>query len=535
MPEQDADNLISAMARPDFYPDRPDAVELRQTHISQVFLAGQFVYKLKKPVRLAFVDYSTLELRYHYCQEEVRLNRRLTPRVYLGVLPIIRQQSAFALGERAAQSFDPAAVEYAVKMRRLPEERMLENLLRAGQAGGEDLRRIAELLAAFHKSAPRDRSMVYGCAQAIAESIDRNLEECRPFAGETLTASEFATIERFNRHFVSTHRELLERRAREGMVREGHGDLRSEHICVTEHIDVVDCVEFSERLRYADVASDFAFLLMDLDRLGAPVPGHQLLSAYIRASGDPELCTLLNFYKCYRAVVRGKVATLKSRERENSGAQRHAAQHKARGYFALASRYARAGSPALIVVCGLSASGKSTIAQALSERIGFEVFNSDVLRKRLAGLAPASGAGAPYGEGIYGEELTAKTYDALYDDALKTLHSGRGVIIDATFKDAGQRGRFQDLAQRMGVPIVFVQCVATPAEVKRRLDARQSSAGAVSDATWEIYLRQKEDFAPFGPETADYHLTVDSAQQPPAAIADQIERFLADHAQAARG
>ena len=269
-PERD---LIAAMTEPGFYPERPSSVEFRQTHISCVFLAGQSVYKIKKPVRFSFVDYSTLELRYQFCHDEVRLNRRLTPRVYLGVFPIVRSPQGFALGPEPVEQFDPAAAEYAVKMRRLPDERSLERLVRAKQVKGAEMRAIAQVLAKFHAEAARDQSMRYGSPEAVAEVVSRNLEECRRFVGDTIRETEFERIARFNRGFVEANRELLQRRASNGMIREGHGDLRSEHICITSEIDIIDCVEFSERLRYADIASDLAFLLMDLDRLGAPALG----------------------------------------------------------------------------------------------------------------------------------------------------------------------------------------------------------------------------------------------------------------------
>jgi len=528
-------SLISAMQEPGFYPQPPHAVEFRQTHISCVFLAGEWVYKIKKPVHFSFVDYSTLELRYHFCQEEVRLNRRLTPRVYLGVLPITQRGDGFVLGAHPAERFDPEAAEYAVKMRRLPDDRSLERLVRGGQIHNGhthdgQMRRIARVLAKFHLGAARERSPLYGAPDAIARSVGVNLEECRPFIGDTITAAEFAAIEGFNRCFIATNRELLDRRARAGMVREGHGDLRSEHICVSDEIDVIDCVEFSERLRYADIASDLAFLLMDLDRLKAPALGHQLLSAYLPEVADPAMPRLLNFYKCFRAVVRGKVGSLKAREREVPEMQRASARETARTYFGAAWRYARAGSPALVVVCGLPASGKSTIAQALAERSGFAVFNSDVIRKRLAGKAPATRAGAAWNEGIYTPESSAATYAALLDAAAGEIERGNGVIIDATFREDAERARMRDLARLMALPIVFAQCVVSDGQAKARMAARALDPDAVSDATWEIYLQQKAAFAPFGCEFAACHLKVDGAADATEA-ACQIERFLAENCQ----
>jgi len=319
---------------------------------------------------------------------------------------------------------------------------------------------------------------------------------------------------------------LLDRRARRGMVREGHGDLRSEHVCVTDQIEIIDCVEFSEKLRYADIASDLGFLLMDLDRLEAPALGHELLLAYMHEIGDRELSRLLNFYKCHRAMVRGKVGSLKARESEIAAPQRERARQSARACFAAAYRYAKAGSPALIAVCGLPGSGKSTIARALSERSGFAVLNSDVIRKRLAGKAPTDRAGGHWRAGIYTREFTAATYRALAEQAGAILRGGDGVIIDATLKDAAQRAMLCDVARAAAVPIVFAQCIIGDAEAKRRLEARAHQADAVSDATWEIYLRHKAEFAQFGPDLAGCHLRLDAAANP-ALNACAIERFVA--------
>jgi uncharacterized protein len=522
------DKLIAAMAEPGFYPQQPAQVEYRQTHISCVFLAGDFVYKIKKPVHFEFLDYSTLERRYHFCQEEVRLNRRLAPRVYLGVFAIVRDGERFAIGTKPAERFDPNAAEYAVKMCRLPDECCLDRLVQSGRVDAATMRRVGALLARFHDRAARARSMEYGCADAISQSIGINLEECRPFVGDTIGEREFHSVSRFNQRFIETHRELLERRARNGMVREGHGDLRSEHICIRDDVEVIDCVEFSDRLRYADIASDLAFLLMDLDRLQAPALGHHLLRAYLDEIGDAELCRLLNFYKCYRATVRGKVSSLKAREREIPDAQQQRARESARNFFSAAYRYAKAGSPALIVICGLPGTGKSTIAAALAERSGLAVFNSDLIRKRIAGIAPTERAGAGWRQGIYSEDFTAATYDALAEEATKALRAGNGVIADATYRDNAQRMRLRNLACLAGVPIVFAECALSDGQARQRLAARAQRPDTVSDATWETYLQHKVAFAPFGPEFADCHLRVDGSADPTDS-ACEIERFIAAH------
>ena len=262
--------LIAAMSRPEFYRERPRTVELIQTHISCVFLAGEMVYKIRKPVRFAFLDYSTLKQRYHFSREEVRLNRRLAPSVYLGVFPVLYQGDGFVLGEQASSLGGPEVAEYAVKMRRLPDDRILERMVRENRAGKADMARIADKLAEFHAGAASDHACTYAAPTATWQAVLGNIEECESCVGETLSRQEFERIEDFLRRFMEIHRDLLRERMAQGRVREGHGDLRCEHICLEDGIIVFDCLEFSERLRYCDVASDLAFLAMDLDRLEAP-------------------------------------------------------------------------------------------------------------------------------------------------------------------------------------------------------------------------------------------------------------------------
>jgi aminoglycoside phosphotransferase family enzyme len=304
--------LIDAMSRPEFYPHHPDRVELRQTHISYVFLAGEYVYKVKKPVRFKFLDYSTLDNRRRFCREEVRLNRRLASAVYLGVVPIIRRGEGFELKEGGKSQQGNTITEYAVKMHRLAEDRMLNSLLAQGKVDGEDLRAIAKRLVAFHKKACEERASVYGAPDVVRRKMLANFQETRQFIGRTICEKEFSEIREYSRRFLAENRDLLERRVREGRIREGHGDLRAEHICLIDDIVVFDCIEFSEELRTGDVASEIAFLAMDLDFLGAPVLSQEWVAVYAELAEDRELLCLIPFYKCYRACVRGKVESLKS-------------------------------------------------------------------------------------------------------------------------------------------------------------------------------------------------------------------------------
>ncbi|MGH7857549.1 MAG: AAA family ATPase [Candidatus Binatia bacterium] len=493
------------------YPHRPVAVELRQTHISWVFLAGDFVFKMKKPVRFAFLDYSTLDRRLFYCREEVRLNRRLAPGVYESVVPILGRGKDFRVAARPDAEGAGRILEYAVRMRRLPAARMLDVLLREGQAGPGEMRAIARRISAFHESASTTRAAEYGAPEEAVGRIREDLAEMKPHCGETLELRELEAFDDFYRGFLDRERPLLERRVREGRIREGHGDLRAEHICFTEDIDVFDCVEFNERLRTGDVASEIAFLAMDLDFLGEPVLARELVRAYALEARDEQLRDLLPLYGCYRACVRGKVETLKSLEREVPVGERRQARLRARRYFRLARRFTRGGRPAaLIVVCGPAGTGKTTVARLLGADTGFAVLRSDVIRKRLAGIPVTERASAGAGEKIYAPEFSRRTYERLRDEAAALLRRGDGAIVEATFLQPEQRRPFLELALSLRVPVLFVECRAGEAEILRRLEERSSDPDEASDAGREIYLRQRHAFLPPREIPERLRITVDT-------------------------
>jgi len=508
-----------------FYPDSPARVELKQTHISYVFLAGDFVYKVKKPVNFPFLNCSKLTRRFLFCSEEVRLNARLSPRVYLGVFAILKRGDSFVLGPQV-HAEHPEAVEYAVKMRRLPEDRMLDRLIAAGQVDSLTIRAIAKRIAEFHASAPSSRGWTYGSALAICRDVIDDIAQNKEFVGHTLREDQFTAIDTYCRAFVSAHWRALNDRTLEGWVREGHGDLRAEHICLAgNEIDVIDCVEFSERLRYGDVASEIAFLAMDLERLDATRLSDELVVAYAEIAGDEDLGVFVPFYKCYRACVRGKVESLRSLEREVSAADRERARQLASSYFELASRYARGTSPALIVVCGLSGSGKSTVARILHHRKGFKVINSDRVRKRLAAVPVHEHVFTDYGANIYSDKFTKFTYDTMLAEAERLLRDGCGAILDATFKASADRQLALALAARKRVPVLFVECVVSEDEAIHRLERRESIQGEISDATAEVHRRQRAEFQPIREIPPLNYLRIDTTRQPEHLVAE-IENAL---------
>ena len=517
--------LIEAMVRPEFYADHPPEVKLRQTHISYVFLAGGFAYKVKKAIQFPFVDYSTLEKRHHFCAEEVRLNRRLATRTYLYTVRICQTKNAFSLEEHPLAT--NRIVEYAVKMNRLPEQRLLSSLIRQESVQMNHVVAIANKLAVVHQHAPGEKALTYGSQSAIASKVSDNFTDTRCFIGRTISRHSFDTIATYSEAFMNEHSALLASRVATGRVREGHGDLRAEHICLLDDdIEIFDCLEFDEGLRYNDLASELGFLSMDLDFLGEPRSAAKLESAYASATQDPSLATLLPFYKCYRAYVRGKVESLKSDEREVSERERRLATSQALRYFYLSSRYARGKSrPMVVIVCGMIATGKSTIAWLLSALTGFAVLSSDRVRKDLAGVAPTAHKTNDYQQGIYSEEFTRLTYERLLATAENRLAIGEGAIIDATFGKPQQRQQFLALASRFNIPVLFVECRADESTIANRLQERKKANNEISDANWEIYQRMRRGFASFSDLPENCRLPINTENELLAALSKLEMRF----------
>jgi aminoglycoside phosphotransferase family enzyme/predicted kinase len=523
-PAVDEAALIDALADPAFYPHRPARVEHLQTHISHVFLAGPFVYKLKKPVRFSFVDATTRARRRALCEDELRLNWRLAAPVYLGVLPITCER-----GGRLALDGSGTVLDSVVWMRRLPTECMLDHRIRSGTADAAMLATLARLIADFHASAPSGPNVaVHASEAALQRAWTDVLTLAEPLVGRTVLRAAHSILTHFAADFIARHTSLFAARRAARRIREGHGDLRAEHVCVLDapvlapppHVAlgpgtyVIDCVEFSHALRCSDVASDVAFLAMDLERLGRPDLAATFLDAYGCASGDRQLQTLLPFYGAYRACVRGAVDGLKAGEAEVDAHERAAAAERARQEFVLALRYAwQTRKPGIIACSGLSGSGKTALATALAEATGFVHLSSDALR----GAGTSCNSPAPYGTGRYAPAARAAVYARLCDAAAAALAAGRGVVADATFIRRATREALASVAARHGSEVFFLGCEAHPDVIRERLDARREGP---SDARWNTYLRQHEEHQPFTP--AELHRTVDTG----GAVADALDVVL---------
>jgi aminoglycoside phosphotransferase family enzyme len=326
--------IIQALLDPQAYPDPPQKVELAQTQMSFVFLTNDYVYKVKKPVDLGYLDYTTLKKRYFYCQREVGLNRRLCPDTYLGVLPVTGSGDRISFGGRGE------ALEYAVKMRRLPQEKMLNVLLAEDRVSPEMLAGVADRLVEFHRQAEIGVSIsTFGDIDAITVNTEENFTQTEKYLGHTISREQYRRIRDYTNLFIQGNTGLFKKRMAASRIKDCHGDLHAAHICFCDSICIYDCIEFNDRFRYCDVASEVAFLAMDLDHYGRAGLSGDFVKAYVTRSQDQELMTLLDFYKCYRAYVRGKVESFRLDDPYISPEEKTGVLTVARHYFELAGSY----------------------------------------------------------------------------------------------------------------------------------------------------------------------------------------------------
>lgn len=496
-------------------------VEVVQTHISVVFLVEGDVYKLKKPVDLEFLDYSTVARRKRFCELEVELNRRLAPDVYLGTLPVVQVAGGLRVGG------DGEVVDWVVHMRRLPDDARLVAHIEAGRVDAALMRRIGARIAAFHRAARRGPEVsAWASFAAVAGNCRQNFAQ---LAG--LAAVPEALLQRLGRRTeeaLAQGRAAIEGRARGQVACDTHGDLRLDHLywfperAAPDDLLVIDCVEFSEQFRCADPVADLAFLVMDLHDAQRGDLAEALIDSYFAATPAAEVAegrALLPLYTAYRATVRGKVDAFKASEPEVPAAAQAEARAGAARHLLLALRELApaAERPCLVLVIGLPGTGKSTLARALADA-GFAWVRSDAVRKQLAGLPGEAPAGAAPGEGIYTAAWTERTYAACLEQARARLLAGERVVVDANFKADAQRRPFVAQAQALGVPARIFVCTADDAAIRERLTHR---SGDVSDADVGVYLRARGEWQPLAPAHAALAETIDTTG-PREAVAPRV-------------
>lgn len=514
---------LKSLMKPDAYPEEVTSVELIQTHVSYIFLTDQHAYKIKKPVDFRFLNFSTIDRRRFYCNEEVRLNRRLCPDIYEGVVEL-RETS-----DGAAFHGTGAILDYAVKMKRLPAERMLDKLVVAGTVTPATLREVSRVIAAFHLTALTSPSIAdYGRLERIMYNWQENFEQTVIFENTTLPAHDREFIRSWVETFAAEHEAIFQQRVDGGFIRECDGDIHLENICLDDGaIHIFDCIEFNERFRCCDTAADIAFLLMDLDYHGRHDLAVDVIDEYVARTGDHALVALIDFYKVYRAFVRGKVESFRLNDSGIDPEEQALARQRAARYFRLARGYIerRRVMPSLFITCGLMGSGKSTLTAQLAFELGIASFNSDEVRKQLAGLSPCTPVRDAFGGGLYDRQSTEATYAELRRLAESQLQNGSSVIIDASFMHKNQRTPFILLAKRLSVPLVILHVVCSETELKRRLHERETEATSVSDGRVELLALQAAGFE--APDETEGTLIPLPAKATPESLADTVYTRLA--------
>lgn len=476
------------LKRPEAYKEPVSRVELKETHISWVFLTDRFAYKLKKPVRFDFLDFSSVEARHEACKAEVRLNQRLARGVYLGAVPIC----ADAAG-RLSLDGSGQVVDWAVKMRRLPAERMLDELIRTGNLTHDETVRLAAVVASFYHGLSPVMMSASEYRQAIEEHVRANRDELlKPL--HRLPASLVKRVHAAQLRFLQLEGAQFEDRVCDGRIVEGHGDLRPEHICLDGIPAIFDCIEFNDDFRRLDVADELAFLAMECDLLGAERVGAHVVDAYRCACHDQFSGELWNFYKSYRACVRAKVAVLRATKPSGDEAPSGAAVN----YLCLADRYAAAlGPPALLIVRGLMGVGKTTLAETLAQRLGCELLQTDQVRKELFGpsMAPAE-----FNQDRYRPENRMRVYDELFARAAQGLKEGLSVILDGTFLTTDLRRRAAALARAVGAVPCLVHCDCPGKVAVERIAERAADGETNSEARTELFELQRAQQEPDPPD-----------------------------------
>lgn len=477
-----------------------EPASVAETHGAVVFFAGDRAYKMKKPVKFDFLDFSTPEKREAVLRRELELNRRLAPDVYLDVVAITGS--------------DGKALDHMLVMKRMPKERRLSHLVESGSDVGNCLREIARKVAIFHLAAETSDEIATAAApDIVAKNWDANFEEMGRFVGPVLPADLFARTEELARRYVAGRGRLFESRMDSGRIVDGHGDLLATDIFCFEDAppEILDCIEFNDVFRWGDVIADAAFLAMDLEGLGRPDLAAEFMTRYHEFMGEVPPQSLVDHYVAYRAQVRSKVACLRADQGDESAAI------EAVDRLETCRAHLESARVRLVLVGGLPGTGKSTVAAALSDELGWPVIRSDVVRKELAGVAPGAGAPAAVGEGIYAPAMTSQTYEAMISQARTMLNFGESVILDASWTSEGERSLAADMAEAALADLIAVQC-ACPAEIAaERMEIRAEQGRDASDADASIASAMAEASDPW-PDAASVDTSVEAEVAVEAAL-----------------
>ncbi len=487
-------DLIEALRDPACYPHPVDHVSVHETHISIVLLAGEYAYKLKKPVNLGFLDFSSLDKRRFYCEEELRVNGRFAAALYLDVVPVTRENGNVRVAGAGT------VVEYAVRMQRFPQEALLGHLAESGELTGSLIRQLAETVAEFHKSVPASApDDAYGSVDEIRQRALENFPPLREMDPVPRSAASIDALESWTREQARHLEPVFEARRGDGRVRECHGDLHLDNMLLWQgRVTLFDAIEFAPDLRWIDTANDLAFVLMDLRYRHEAVAANAVLSRYLEITGDYDALRVLPFYIAYRAMVRAKVEAVRCGQAQDGVAADRARDRLGRYLDVAAGCMER--SPRLVAIThGLSGSGKSTLAQALVERHGCIRLRSDVERKRLFGLGERDASNSGLATGIYSAEASRRTYERLATLARSVVEAGYQPVVDAAFLRTAERAPFRALAQELEAEFRIFVTDVDEGTLRERLRRRAAAGADASEADEQVLARQLEIVEPLTP------------------------------------
>lgn len=504
---QQSSKLVAALQNAALYDHDIDAFQVIETHISWVLLTGPYAYKMKKPVRFGFLDFSSLSLRKQYCEEELRLNRRYAPQLYQAVIPVtgsIEHPGLYGQGE---------AIEYLVKMRQFSQHDLLSHLAENGKLQPSRIDEMADVIAAHHvKAQAASQNMVYGTLKSISKWVNENFSQLWPLLRDRELIDHYVELQDWSDRELEKHWRYMRERKHAGFVRECHGDLHLGNMALVENqVTLFDCIEFNPELRWIDVISEAAFVMMDLQQRGYPHLAWRFINRYLQQTGDYDGVKLLRYYLVYRALVRAKVAALRTRQPGNTTTQVSAIWKEVTEYTELALLYINTVRPVILLMHGFSGSGKSTLAGKLAESLGALQIRSDIERKRLYGHTALERTESGVDSGIYSSVATLRTYTCLEELTEKIVNAGFPVIVDASFLHARMRVQFKHLAKILGVPCLIIDCIAPVKTLRKRVRLRMRLEKDPSEATLDVLEKQLALADRLSDQECAFTLSVDTA------------------------